>query len=437
MKEKFIKSTLILVIGGFFTKLLGMIIKIIMTRYLGDDGIGMYMMILPTFTLLICLSQFGMPIAFSKLVAEDKFDNKRLFSSIIPISFIINLILIILIIFSSKFLSYNLLNNKKLYYSIICMALVVPFTTISSICRSYFFGIQRMLPHVISNILEDLFRLLIMIFGLKYFLKYDISIVLSFLILINIISEVISTFVLVIFLPNKFSLKSIIKRPSKIYINKLMYIGFYNTITRLIGSIGYFFEPIILTNFLILNGFSNSYIIREYGIISGYVMPLLLMPSFFSVAISQALLPVVSHEYSIGNMKSLTKKIKFAVFISTSIGIFFTTLFMIFPSVLLKLIYNTNSGVLYVKVLAPFLLIHYMEAPLVVCLDAMGLGKINMKIIFISTISKTILLFIFSYLKLGLWSLVFSTGISIIISVFLCIKKVRQALLSYCSTKFI
>ena len=43
MKEKFIYSSIILIIGGFLTKILGMIIKIIMTRLIGTEGIGLYM----------------------------------------------------------------------------------------------------------------------------------------------------------------------------------------------------------------------------------------------------------------------------------------------------------------------------------------------------------------------------------------------------------
>ena len=35
MKNKFIKSTIILIIGGFFTKLLGMIIKIVTNVNIG------------------------------------------------------------------------------------------------------------------------------------------------------------------------------------------------------------------------------------------------------------------------------------------------------------------------------------------------------------------------------------------------------------------
>ena len=52
-KSKFIRSSIILIIGGLITKILGMIIKIIMTRLIGTEGIGIYMMVSPTYMLLI------------------------------------------------------------------------------------------------------------------------------------------------------------------------------------------------------------------------------------------------------------------------------------------------------------------------------------------------------------------------------------------------
>ena len=39
MKSTFFKSTLILLIGGFFTKLIGLLVKITYTRIIGTDGL--------------------------------------------------------------------------------------------------------------------------------------------------------------------------------------------------------------------------------------------------------------------------------------------------------------------------------------------------------------------------------------------------------------
>ena len=78
MKNKFVKSTLILMLGGAITKILGMIIKIVTNRLIGVEGLGVYMLITPTFMLLIAIAQLGFPIAISKLVAEEKNNNKRI-----------------------------------------------------------------------------------------------------------------------------------------------------------------------------------------------------------------------------------------------------------------------------------------------------------------------------------------------------------------------
>lgn len=86
MKNKFIKSTFILVIGGFITKILGMIIKLVLTRTIGTFGLSKYMLILPTFNLFITLCNLGVPTAISKLVSERKKSSKKI---VIPTTAII------------------------------------------------------------------------------------------------------------------------------------------------------------------------------------------------------------------------------------------------------------------------------------------------------------------------------------------------------------
>ena len=80
----FIKSTILLIIGGAITKVVSMFIKIVLARLIGTEGMGIYMLISPTFMLLMALAQLGFPVAISKLVAEENKNNKNLVFSIIP-----------------------------------------------------------------------------------------------------------------------------------------------------------------------------------------------------------------------------------------------------------------------------------------------------------------------------------------------------------------
>ncbi len=426
-KSKFLKSVIILVIGGFITKLLGMVIKIVLTRTIGTTGIGIYMLIMPTYMLLISIAQLGFPVAISKLVAENKFNNRSLVLGIMPISLFINLIIFIFLILFGSFISNNLLHDSRTYYGIIAIGFVLPFISISSIMRGYFFGKERMLPHTFSNIIEDVIRLLFIIFVIPLTIPLGIEYTIFFLILSSILSELSSIIIFIICAPKKMDFRKNIV-PKKNNVRNILSISLPATGSRLIGNIGYFLEPIILTFVLIHTGYDSEFIINEYGIINGYVLPLILLPSFFTMAISQSLIPIISKSYSDKNLNYTRSKIKQAVNLSLLIGIPATLIFIFIPNVPLKLIYNTDIGINYLRVLAPICLLHYIQGPITSSLQAMGKAKVAMKGTLYGMILRTSTLFIFSYLKIGLWGLIIAISINIIFVTLHQIKKVIKAL---------
>ena len=89
-------------------------------------------------------------------------------------------------------------------------------------------------------------------------------------------------------------------------------------------------------------------------------------------------------------------------------------IFIFIPDIPLKLIYDTNLGIPYIKVLSIVCLLHYIQAPLTSSLQAMGLARCAMRGTLIGMILRTITLFLLSFLKIGLWGLVISTSINII-----------------------
>ncbi len=328
MKNKFIKSTIILIIGGFITKILGMIIKIVLTRTVSTEGIGLYMLVLPTFNLFITLCNLGVPTAITKLVSEKKNNSK---SIIIPTTIIIliyDIILIFIILFISPYLANNLLHNSNTYYPLIAIGTTLPFITISSIIKGYFFGKEKVFPITLSNIIEQLTRLILTMTLVSYMLRYSLVVAITTVVLINILSEGLSIVVLLLFLPKEKIHREDFHKDNKI-LQQVFDISIPNTGARLIGSITYFFEPIILTNILKFIGYSGDFITLEYGVINGYVYPLLLLPSFFTLAISSSILPVVSNSYSNRNYDYTKKKIKQDILFSLLIVITATMVFMI------------------------------------------------------------------------------------------------------------
>ena len=415
MKEKFIKSSIILIIGGALTKILGIVIRIIMSRVVSLETISLYMMVLPTFSLMMAISQLGFSKGVSKLVSEGKYKSKKILFSILPLSILINLVLTIFLVISSKFIANNLLHNENAYLPILAISLVLPFDSLSSMLRGFFFGKEKMTPHVISHLMEQIVRLLLMFLVIPHFKEKGVVLATTALILINVLSELSSSLVLIFFLPKRFTIKKIDLKPSFYYLKNVLSVAIPTTATRIIGTIGYFFEPIMLSFTLIKCGYTTQFITIEYGIITAFVMPILLLPSFFTNAISNAMFPIISREYAKGNMIYIKRKLWQAIHFSLIIAIVSIIFINLFPSELLKFFYKTNLGVNYLRVLSPIFILFSLEAPLSSFLEATNHAKDAMYDNLVGIIIKTVFLFLLSYLKIGLYSLIISMIINILI----------------------
>ena len=351
-------GTLILLTGGFFSKLLGFVLRIIITRQIGTYGVSLYSLITPTFGLFITIATFSYPVAISKVInVRGKSSKKAIFSSI-PISLLLNLFTILVILIISKPLANVFLKEPKLYIPLLSIGFTLPFIGLSSIIKGYYWGKQRMGVYILSNIVEQIVRITILVFLIPILIEKSLILTISVIILVNIVSETSSIIVMILGLPKGISIKKEDIRPDKEYVKDVMNICVPSTSSKIVGSIAHFLEPIVLINVLSLVGYPSDFIIREYGIINGYSLALLLIPQFFTMSISTSLIPELSKNYSENNISKCKSRILQITGLSLAIGAFSTGIIFVIPEYLLNIIYKTNLGVNYIKVLAPFFLFY-------------------------------------------------------------------------------
>lgn len=424
-KNLFIKSTLILILSGFLTKILGFIIKVIYTRIIGEYGISLYSIAVPTYSLLLTIATLAIPISISKLVSENKGRSIRILTSAAFLIISINLVLVFVIFLTKDFLAVNLLKEPKASPIIMAFALTLPFVSISSVLKGYFAGKQNMVPHATSNIIEQIVRLIIILVVLPILKRKSDMLAILGLILLTIISEISSIIVFLFFLPKKINFNTKIL-PSKKITKDILDISIPTVSGRIIGNIGYFFEPIILTNLLLFSGYNNSYILSEYGAYNAYSLALLTMPSFFIGAIATSLLPEISKFNCNNNLKMVKRRIHQSIIFSLIIGIFFSLLIFIFRDKLLFSLYNTTKGSDYIKVLAPFFVLFYLEGVLTSSLQALGYAKVTMNITLYGVIIKLFIMAILSLCHIGIYSLVIAEIINIFFVVFFNFKHLKK-----------
>src|SRR5690606_34720068 len=109
------------------TRLLGFVNRIVIARLIGEEGIGLYMMALPSLFLMITLTQIGLPVAISKRVAEaNAIGDYKKIKQIVTISFFIisctSVIFTIMMIFLAPIIANLLMTDIRTLYPLLAVS---------------------------------------------------------------------------------------------------------------------------------------------------------------------------------------------------------------------------------------------------------------------------------------------------------------------------
>ena len=174
-KDKFLKGALILTVAGLLVKVIGSVNRILLSRLLGGEGIGLYQMAYPIYLLMLSVCSAGVPVAVSIIVAEKVAKNDyaqahRIFKVTLGLMAAFGLFFALLLYGTAGLLvNSGWIRDSRAYYALVVLTPAVFFSSILASFRGYFQGYQMMTPPAVSQILEQLVRVTVMI-GLAYFL---------------------------------------------------------------------------------------------------------------------------------------------------------------------------------------------------------------------------------------------------------------------------
>jgi len=179
--ESFLKGTFILTIAGIVVKVIGSLNWIFVSRVLGGEGIGLYQMAFPIYLLALSVSTAGVPVAISIITAErvalkDIIGARRIFRLSMGLMFVTGLFFSVLTYFGAQWLiDWHFIRDSRAYYSVVALAPAIFFVTILASSRGYLQGWQRMTPTAVSQIVEQIFRVITMILFANLFLPWGIE----------------------------------------------------------------------------------------------------------------------------------------------------------------------------------------------------------------------------------------------------------------------
>jgi stage V sporulation protein B len=406
--SKFLRGTFILLIAGLITRVLGFINRIVIARSIGEEGVGLYMMAFPTFILVVTITQFGLPVAISKNIAEaEAKGNYAEIKKILVVSLALTLSLSIIftpaLIFLAPILSKTLFTDPRTYYPLVAIAPVIPVIAVSSVLRGYFQGRQNMRPSAISQILEQLVRITLIAVMTRAFIPYGIEYAAAAAMVSAIIGELVS----LIYLMTAFKLKKRFKlrknffqfvQKGKSTFKDLMDIAVPTLGSRMIGSISWFFEPIVVSHSLQIAGVLAVTATKQYGALTGFAMPLLMLPSFITYSLATSLVPAISEANSQRNYKLIEYRLQQALRFAFLSGGLAVIILYVLADPLMELMYGSTKGAYFIRLMAPFFLFYYYQGPLQAVLQALNLARAAMINSLIGAVVKTAVIFVLASL---------------------------------------
>ncbi|MFD2971306.1 stage V sporulation protein B [Peribacillus deserti] len=404
--SKFLKGTMILLAAGLVTRVLGFINRIVVARSIGEEGVGLFMMAFPSLILVISIIQLGLPVAISKCVAEalsNKDEKKVKKILVVSLSATVGLSIIFtpILLFLAPLLSKHLFTDSRILYPLVAMAPIIPVVAVSSVLRGYFQGRQNMKPAAYSQVLEQVVRISLVAFLTAKFLPYGVEYAAAAAMFANVVGELIS----LLYLLTMFKMKKHFRfrknffqsvKSGKSTFGELMEVALPTTGGRLIGSLSWFVEPIVVAQSLAIAGVASSLATKQYGELTGFALPLLMLPSFVTYSLSTSLIPAISEANYIGNTRLVEHRLQQALRFSFITGALSALVLYILADPLMEALYGTSHAAVFIKFLAPFFIFSYYQAPLQATLQALNLAKAAMYNSLIGAILKTAVIFIFA-----------------------------------------
>lgn len=349
-KKGIVAGALILTTASVITRILGFIYRVYMSKTIGAEGMGLYQLIVPLYSLAWSISCSGFTLTISKLVssenAKKQYGNMgRILKQSLVITCSIAILISAIMFFFASFISRGFIHDERVTLSLQILSFAFPFMAAGSCARGYFFGMQESSVPAISQVLEQVVRMLVIYLLAGTFISKGLEYACAAAVIGILFGELISS-IYVIYSYFMFKRKhGFVIRPSllpKESFTMIMTMALPLTFNRIVGSLLAAVENLMIPSRLEMFGHTSKQAIILYGQISGMAMPLIFFPSAILFALSATLVPAISEASAVNNKKRIIYTVNKALLFTSVIGICAATIFIVFPNELGMIIYNQN-----------------------------------------------------------------------------------------------
>ena len=321
MKANIYKSAAMVTVFSTIEKMLSFIYRIVLSRIIGAEGLGIYQICLSVFAVFLTAASSGVPVTVSRLIAKSNAtgDTKGKHAAVtagVVATLMVTIPMAIILLFGRKLFGFLFSDDRCLdIFLILVPGLIL--TSIYAVMRGSFWGNKQFLPYSIIELLEDAVMVVlgcVLVYGIA-----DPMLGAKRATIAVLVSYVFSFIVSLFWYFKKGGRFKNPKKQLKPLFSSATPITAMRTSTSVLNSAVAVLLPLLLMK---AYGLNNSEAISLYGVAIGMSVPILFIPSSLIGSISVVVAPELSENY----YRKKTELVKFDVEKSVKAAVFIATL---------------------------------------------------------------------------------------------------------------
>ncbi len=360
---------------------LGFLYRIVLSRLIGAEGLGLYQVALSFFSLFLTVGTGGIPITVSRMVSKSNAENdplssRRVVSAGVVASLCLTLPVCLFFFLFGKRLPF-LFSDARTFDVFKILLLGLCFSSVYAVFRGYFWGNKNFLTPSILELAEET---VMVVFGVLLLRGVQTPLSgatrASYAVLISYLFSFTASLTCFLVKNGRFSSP---KKALKPLFNASLPI----TSVRASGSLVNSAIAVLLPVMLIRAGLTHADATATFGVVSGMVLPVLFIPSTLIGSMALVLVPELSEDFYKKNTVRLTKNIerglRFSFLVSCALIPFFFALGEDFGRIAFS---NADAGRL-IKISAPILMPMCLTMITTSMLNSMGFEKQTLAFYFV------------------------------------------------------
>lgn len=365
-RKVYLQNAMLLTASGLVLRMLGMGFRVVLSAYLGGEGMGLYQLILAVYMVFVSLATAGMNVAATRLAAQSLARGQGMAATLRGLctaALAFGTVAMVAQALLAGPAAHSLLHDARAETALRVLAPSLPFMAVSGALRGCFLAARRVTPNVVTQLIEQLVRMAVAMAGLRVVAQWGAGYGCAAVLLGNTVSEGVSCCLMLLFAARTPEFARRGQEPLHPYTRRELYeIVLPVTGSRLLGSGLQAVESSLIPLTLSLYTGSRAVAMTQYGNFKGMALPLLFFPFSVLSALSGLLMPEITRAHTRGDGAGTRHLIGTMLKLTGLFSLAAGACFVAFGPQLAQIVYRDAEVGRYVQVLgfvAPFM---YLES---------------------------------------------------------------------------